>query len=181
MAKRVHVVKQNNTETEVAVQLVASDPVTLQADQFWYNTSSNALRYSPDGISTIDITSASGSAFVEDGFVDSIALNNNIVSETNILALSFAHAVYDAVLVEYRIREASSNKVRIGRLLVSFNSSSAEIGDDYSEVGGVMGQSANNPLKFSATIIGANCIIRYRNTDVTNASIMRCRLTKYKL
>lgn len=113
---------------------------------------------------------ASPSSFIEEEYKHAVALS---ASQTNTVLsdLSFAHASFEGLEVTYKIKEATSNKVRIGRLRIVTNGTDISVVDDYAE-------SADVGVTWSAVVNGANIDVRYSST--ANAKTMRADLKRFK-
>ena len=139
---------------------------------------------SAHGTGNVDIVAAKrrmstdGTNFVEEQYFDGITLAANTSSATEISAsLSFALASYDGAVIEYRIKEATSNKVRIGKFYVSTDGTVASSSDQFSEtsaLGSALG------LSLDADINSGNVRIRFNNTHATNACTMRCVIRRFR-
>lgn len=119
-----------------------------------------------------------GSNYMEDQYFDGLTLTANITSAAEISAsLSFAVASFDGAVINYRAKEATSNKVRIGQFIVSSDGTIASSSDQYSETG-ILGSAVG--LNFSADISGGNVRILYNNTHATNTTTMRCQIRRFR-
>ena len=119
-----------------------------------------------------------GSQYMEDQYFDSMTLAANTSSPTEISSsLSFAVASFDGCVINYRIKEASTNKARIGQLVVSSDGTIASSSDQFSEtasLGSALG------LSLSADISGGNVRILYNNTHASNNATMRCHIRRFR-
>lgn len=106
---------------------------------------------------------ASKSNFVEEEYIHSISLSGS-QSGTTINDLTFAHATYEGCEIVYKLKEATSNDVRIGTIRVVTNGTSVVLNDASTE-------SADTGISFSAVVNGANIEIRYDSG--TNGATMR--------
>lgn len=122
--------------------------------------------------------SSASSNFVEDQYLDAITLAANTSSATEISAsLSFALASYDAAIIEYRIKEATSNKNRVGQFIVTTDGTIASSSDQFTE-SAVLGSALG--LQLSADISGGNVRILFNNTHATNACVMRASIRRLR-
>ena len=96
---------------------------------------------------------ASKSSFIEEEYIHSTSLSGSQTG-TVISALTFAHATYEGMEVTYKIKEATSNDVRIGTFRVVTNGTVVVIEDQYTE-------NDSTGISFSAAINGANVEIKY--------------------
>lgn len=86
-------------------------------------------------------------------------------------ALTFAHASFEAMLVEYKIKEATTNRVRTGQLYISTNGTDTSIVDTFGETGDV-------GVTWDLNVNGANIEVRY--TTTANAKTMRAIVKRIK-
>jgi hypothetical protein len=118
------------------------------------------------------------SNFMEDQYFDNLTLAANTSSATEISSsLSFPLASFDGAVVNYRIKEATSNKARIGQLIISTDGTIASSSDQFSEtaaLGSALG------LQLDATISGGNVVIRFNNTHASNACTMRAQIRRFR-
>lgn len=111
---------------------------------------------------------ASKSSFIEEEYIHSTALSAS-QTDTVIAGLTFAHATYEAIEVTYKIKEATTNNVRIGRFRVVTNGTAVVLQDDFTD-------SADTGVSFSAVVNGANINVRY--SSGANASTLRMDVKK---
>lgn len=112
---------------------------------------------------------ASKSSFVEEEYIHATSLLGS-QTNTTIAALTFAFASYEAVEITYKIRQTSTNNVRVGTIRVVTNGTAVVINDVYTD-------SADLGISFSAAINGSNIEIRY--TSGTNGGTMRMDVKKF--
>jgi hypothetical protein len=99
---------------------------------------------------------ASPTLFVEQQYIHDTTLT---AATTDVLAaLTFAHATYSAIQVDYVIRQDTSLKTRSGRLSVVTDGTVVSITDTYNET-------ADAEISWSAAIDGADVEISYTNAD----------------
>ena len=112
---------------------------------------------------------ASKSNFVEEEYLHSISLS---ASQTNtvISALTFAFATYEALEITYKIKESTTNNVRVGTIRVVTNGTSVVLNDMFTD-------SAETNFSFSAAINGSNVEIRY--SSATNGGTMRADIKRF--
>jgi len=108
--------------------------------------------------------------FYEQEYLHSTSL---LASQTNtvISDLTFAHASFEGCQITYKIKEATTNNVRIGTLRVVSNGTNVSLND-------VSTETADVNIIFDAVVNGANINIRY--TSSTNAATMRCEVLRIK-
>jgi hypothetical protein len=113
---------------------------------------------------------ASPTDFVEEEYLHGIALS---ASQTNtvLASLSFAHASFEGQEVVYKMKEASTNRVRIGTLRIVTNGTDISLTDTYNET-------ADLGVTWSAVVNGANIDVRYSST--ANAKTMRADVKRFK-
>lgn len=120
---------------------------------------------------------AAGTQFMEEQYFDALALSSNVVSPTVITALNISQTAFEGLVIEYKIKEATSNKVRIGKLIVTHDGTTASSSDQFSEtaaLGSALG------LSLDATLNGGNIQIRYNNTNASNACTMHCLVKRFR-
>lgn len=99
--------------------------------------------------------------------------NTLTASQTGVAlaALGFAHATYEGIEVMYKIKEATTNRVRIGRFTVVTNGTDVSISDTFNE-------SADCGVVWDAAVNGANIDIKY--TTTANNKTMHCDVKRIK-
>lgn len=121
-------------------------------------------------ISSEMIKRGDGSNFVEEQYFDSISLASGQTDST-ISELTFAHASYEAFEMLYKVKESTSNDVRVGRLMVATDGTNVSSSDTGTET-------ASTGITFDAAVSGANIIIRYSsggNGATLRADVRRIR------
>jgi hypothetical protein len=78
-------------------------------------------------------------------------------SNTALSALTFAHANWGGCEIEYLIKEATTNRIAKGRILVATNGTDVDIIEDKAETGDI-------GVDWTAAVNGANIEIRYTTT-----------------
>lgn len=118
------------------------------------------------------------SNFMEDQYFDGLSLAANTVAATEISSsLSFSVASFDSAVINYRIKEASSGKTRVGQFIVTSDGTISSSSDQFSEtaaLGAALG------LSLSADIDSGNVRILYNNTHASNAATMRCHIRRLR-
>jgi hypothetical protein len=106
-----------------------------------------------------------------------LALSANISTPTVITALNFDTTDWEGCILEYKIKEATSNKVRIGRMIIAAygTGSSCSASDQYSETD-VLGNATG--LSLDAINDSGTVKILYTNTHASNACTMRCEIKR---
>lgn len=113
----------------------------------------------------------SASALVEEEYVDATTL---LDATTAVVAdFTFAAASYNAIEIEYLIREATSLKTRVGKLMVTTDGTSTSITDSFTEVG-------DPGVTWTAAVNTGNVEISYTATSTTNARTMRADLKRFR-
>lgn len=112
----------------------------------------------------------SATDFWEEQYIHSSTLT---ASSTNAVlsALTFAHASFEGVMIDYKIKEATTNRVRIGQLLISTNGTDTSIVDTFTETGDV-------GVTWNLNISGADVQVRY--TTTANDKTMRAVVKRIK-
>jgi hypothetical protein len=136
-----------------------------------------------NGTGTIDHYTAKmrrttdGTNYFEDQYIDSLTLAANTSAATEISAsLSFAIASFDGAIINYRIKEAVTNNIRIGQFIVSAQGTTASSSDQFSEtaaLGSALG------LQLTADVNSGNVRILYNNTNASNAATMRVQIRRF--
>lgn len=92
-------------------------------------------------------------------------------SSTAVLtAFTFAHATYQAVKIDYSVKEATSARVRVGTLYVATNGTDTTITDTFTE-------SADVGVTWAAAVNGANLEVSY--TTTANAKTLRADIKRF--
>ena len=112
---------------------------------------------------------ASKTNFVEEEYLHSISLVGS-QTDSAISALTFAFASYEALEIVYKIRQATTNNVRIGTIRCVTNGTTVVLNDVYTD-------SADLGISFSAAINGSNVEVRY--TSGTNGGTMRADVKRF--
>lgn len=122
--------------------------------------------------------SGASSQYMEDQYFDALTLAANTSSDTEISSsLSFPAANFDGAVINYRIKEATSNKVRIGQFYVSSDGTVASSSDQFSETA-LLGSALG--LSFNADVNAGNVRILYNNTHASNSATMRCQIRRFR-
>jgi len=115
---------------------------------------------------------AASSNFIEQQYVDATTLSNN-QTDTVITALTFAHASFEALEVVYKVKEATTNRVRFGTLTVVTNGTDVSVTDNFHDT-------ADVGVSFSAAINGADVEVKYTTTNSGNARTMRADVRRIR-
>ena len=116
--------------------------------------------------------SKDGSNFVVEEYIDAETLANNLTNSV-ISSLSFAHASFEGMEMVYKIKEATSNRVRIGTVRVATNGTDVSLTDTFADTGDV-------GVDFSAAINGANVEIRFTTSNSGNARTLRADVKRIR-
>lgn len=116
--------------------------------------------------------SKDGSNFVVEEYIDAETLANNLINSV-ISSLSFAHASFEGMEMVYKIKEATSNRVRIGTVRVATNGTDVSLTDTFADTGDV-------GVDFSAAINGANVEIRFTTSNSGNARTLRADVKRIR-
>lgn len=111
------------------------------------------------------------SALIEEEYVDASTLTDNLTAV--VAAFTFAKASYNALEIEYLIREATSLKTRVGKLLVVTDGTITSIVDTFTET-------ADIGVSWSAAVATTNIEISYTSTSTGNARTMRADLKRFR-
>lgn len=135
------------TTGTIATSLTTGDAVLIHGG--------NGLRF---GTST--------SAYAEYELENSLTLAD-ATSNTAIAALGLVHGTYGSEVIEYQIREATTNNMRVGRLLIVSNGTGTSVTDDSTET-------ADVGVTWDLNVSGGTTQVRYTTTSTGNARTMRC-------
>lgn len=113
---------------------------------------------------------ASPTSFVEEEYLHGITLS---ASATNTVSseLSFAHASFEGLEIAYKIKEASTNRVRIGTFRLVTDGTNISLTDTFNET-------ADVGVTWTAVVNGASIDVRY--TTTANAKTMRADIKRFK-
>ncbi len=112
-----------------------------------------------------------GTNFLEESYQDASTLTNN--TTTTVSALTYAAASYEGVEITYKMKQATTNAVRIGTIRVANNASSVSMSDVYAET-------ADCQIIVSAAVNGANIEISFANANATNSVVMRADIKRIR-
>jgi hypothetical protein len=126
-----------------------------------------ALVHGSDGLKI----GASTTDFYEHEYINAITLT---ASQTSAVAaaFTFAHASYEGVIIEYKIKEATTNATRTGTLYITTNGSDTSLTDTFTEIGAGVGTT------WDLNINGSNIEVRY--TTTANTKTMRAIMKRIK-
>lgn len=139
-------------------------------------TSNNgSLKLNSHGTGNVDLDtekfrrSKDGSSFIEEEYFNSTTLT---ASQTDavIAAFTFAHASFEAFEMTYKIKEATTNRVRVGVFKVVTNGTDISYTDAYNDT-------ADVGTAFSAAINGADVEIKY--TTSANSKNLKADIKKF--
>ena len=114
---------------------------------------------------------SSSSDFLEEEYVHAITLTASQTNSTSATELQFDSANFEGMMVDYKIKEATSNRVRIGQLLVATDGTSVSITDTFTETG-------DAGVTWTADLNTG--IVRLKYTTTANNKTMRCDLKRIK-
>jgi hypothetical protein len=112
---------------------------------------------------------ADAANFVEKEYLHATTLTASTTAVAS--AFTFAFASFEGCVIDYKIKEATTNAVRIGRLRVATNGTNISLVDDMTETSDV-------GVTWSAAINGANVELSY--TTTANAKTMRAEVLRVK-
>jgi hypothetical protein len=112
---------------------------------------------------------SSTSLFFEQEYIEATLT----ASQTNtvLAALTVAHASFEGLMIDYKIKEATTSRVRIGTLYITTNGTDTSLSDSFTESGDV-------GTTWSLGINGANLEVKY--TTTANAKTMKCVVKRIK-
>jgi hypothetical protein len=130
-----------------------------------------------DNVTTMMRRSTDGVNYFQDQYIDAMTLAANTSSAAEInSSLSFNLTNFDGAVINYRIKEATTNNIRIGQFYVSAQGTTVSSSDQFTEtaaLGSTLG------LQLTADINSGNVRILYNNTNATNASTMRAQIRRF--
>lgn len=91
-------------------------------------------------------------------------------SQTNAVGFTIAHASFEGAIIDYKIKEATTNRVRTGTLLISTDGTNTSISDSYTETG-------DCGVSWDLNISGADLQVRY--TTTANNKVMKSTLRRF--
>lgn len=115
---------------------------------------------------------SSASDFFEEEYVHAATLTANTTAVAS--AFTFAHASFEGLMIEYKMKQATSNRVRVGRLMLATNGTDVDVVDTFSETG-------DAEITWTAAVNGANIELSYTNANATNAVTMRSVAKRIKV
>jgi hypothetical protein len=121
------------------------------------------------GIVSRAIDHAGGNA-IQEQYFDSIALSS-AQTNTVIASLSFDHSEFEGVEITYRLKEASTNAVRIGTIRIATNGTDVSIND-------VNVETAAIGISFSAVVNGSDVDVRY--SSGANGGTLRADVKRFR-
>lgn len=110
------------------------------------------------------------SNFIEEQYLDAQTLNASATASV-LAALTFAYASFEGLEITYKIKEASTSRVRIGTLRVVTNGTDTSMVDTFTETGDV-------GVTWTVAINGANLEVKY--TTTANAKTMRADVKRFR-
>jgi len=113
---------------------------------------------------------SSASDFLEEEYIHSIALAASQTA-TVIADLTFAHASFEGFIMDYKVKETTSNDIRIGTLRVTTNGTGIVFNDLATET-------AETGIVFSAAINGANIEVKFDSGS--NGATLRADVKRIK-
>lgn len=108
--------------------------------------------------------------FIEEDYKHGITLTASQTA-TVLSDLTFAHASYEGMEVVYKVKEATTNRVRIGRFTVVTDGTNVSISDTFNET-------ADCGIVWDAAVNGANVEMKY--TTTANNKVMHCDVKRIK-
>jgi hypothetical protein len=153
-------------ESDLGNKLEAVQDDTAPALGGNLSTGTNVVIHGADGLKI----GSSATDFFEEEYHHALTLTAS-QTDQSLSALTFAHAEFEGLMIDYKIKEASTNRVRIGQLMISTNGTDTSIVDTLTETGNV-------GVSWSLLISGADVLVRY--TTTANDKTMRCTVKRIK-
>ena len=127
----------------------------------------NAIIHDADGMKR----GSSAANFLEEEYIHAVTLS---ASQTNTVAteFTFPHASFEGAMIEYKIKEATTNRVRVGRVMVATDGTTVSISDSFTET-------ADAGVIWNAAIVGADVRLDY--TTGANSKTMRADMKRIKV
>jgi len=168
----------NDGTTDVAPsQNAVFDALALKLENVSEDTSPSLGGDLDAGSNTIYSSSAlqfgsSASDFYEEEYVHSQTLSDNSTAVAS--SLTYSASLFEGVLIEYKIKEATANSVRVGKLMVANEgSTNVSIVDSFAETSDI-------GVSFSAAFNTGNVEISYTCTSTGNDRTMRAVVKRIK-
>jgi len=114
--------------------------------------------------------SGASSNFIEEQYLDALTLTAS-QTDTVLAGLTFAHASFEGLEISYKIKEATTNAVRVGTLRVATNGTLVSVVD-------VSAQTGDVGVSWSGVVNGANINVLY--TTTTNNKTMRADVKRLR-
>ena len=127
---------------------------------------SNVVIHDGDGVKK----GSSASNFYEEEYIHASTLT---ASQTDavVAAFTFAAASFEGAILDYKIKEATSGNVRVGKIMVATDGTNVSISDTFTET-------ADIGVSWNAGINTGNVEIKY--TTTANNKTMRCVMQRIK-
>lgn len=121
--------------------------------------------------------SAASTSYKEEQYFDALTLAANTSSFTTIASLTMDSTSFRGAILEYTIREATSDKQRTGTMKLSTDGTNIGFSDEFVETSPL----GTSPfLQFQAVMNSTNVEIQFNNTDATNACTMRVEVKRFR-
>lgn len=182
---------QINGSNELGVKLDGSGAIVTGAsglavavDGSTIEKSANALQVKDDGITSAKIAANPnfrGDVYRGDDIDQLESVHQRYIHEQALSSsqtdtalggiLTVPHANYCAHFIEYQLK-ASNGVIRIGRIMIAHDGTTAGCNDEFSEIGGVTG------FSFDAVISGSNLVVNYSsgsNSGTISMDVKRIR------
>lgn len=113
---------------------------------------------------------ASASSWIEKEYIHSIALTGSSTLVAS--AFTFAFASFDGVVILYKIKEDTTNYIRIGQISLATDTSVVSVIDNFAETGPI-------GVSWDAVVVGSNVELSYTTSNANNCTL-RADVTRLK-
>lgn len=117
---------------------------------------------------------------VTERYFHALSLAANVSTFTTISGLSFSNTTYDGLLLDFKIKEATTGLVRIGKMYVAADGTNVSFSPQYTETGIVGAIADGEGLKLQAVLSGGNILIQFKDTKASNACTMNVDIKLFK-
>jgi hypothetical protein len=108
--------------------------------------------------------------FVKTTYLHAVGLTASQTNNAGQAILAFDHTVYGGQIIEYRIKEATTNRMRVGTLYITSNGTDTAITDQFTET-------ADVGVTWNLNISGSTTQVRY--TTTANNKTMHCTVKRF--
>lgn len=140
------------------------------------SASNGAIQFAPQGTGRVQKAKAGAlTRYADEVYIDAVALTATTTAVSS--ALTFDTTIYKAQEVEFTIVEATSNKRRIGKLLIVVDGASGVAATTISLVE-TSNETADIGVSWAAAMNSNNCELSYTTTG-SNAKTMQCIVKRF--